>query len=378
MQNLGIYIHIPFCTSKCSYCDFYSLTGELSQVSHYTAAVCRALKEYKTPGPVVDTIYFGGGTPSVLELELIAEIMRCLRENYNVLPSAEITIEVNPGTVDKQKFGQYLKMGINRLSVGVQSTNSATLQLLGRTHTPQVALEAIKTAKKCGFANISADLIIGVHGQTNDEIKKSIADLADAGATHISAYILKIEEGTRLKTIYPGENPAEENIPQQYLYTCKMLEQAGYKQYEISNFAKDELYSRHNLKYWNCEHYLGIGPSAHSFMGGRRFSFGRSLKDFMALQSFKPAEITEETTAGDLTEYVAMRMRLTNGLVYADAAERYSTLKEKAELESIKTAAAHLAAKHPNLVLADEHRVHYTTEGMLFENHLTAALLFDD
>lgn len=377
MQTLGIYIHIPFCTSKCSYCDFYSLTGQLEHTHAYTTAVCHALAEYKAAQPVVDTVYFGGGTPSVLESGNIADIMRVLRENYNLHPNAEVTIEVNPGTVDNLKFAQYLEAGINRLSVGVQSTNAKTLKLLGRTHTPAVALDAIKTAKTSGFKNISADLIIGVPNQTDAEIAQSITDLKNAGVTHISAYILKIEEGTALKKLYPNENPAEEDIPNQYLYTCQLLEQAGYMQYEISNFAQNELYSRHNLKYWNCKNYLGIGPSAHSFVDDRRFSFGRSLEDFIDTQCFKAAEITEETTAGDLTEYIAMRMRLCEGLRYCTAEQRYSTAAEKTELSGVSAAAQRLAEKHPGFVQADAAGVRYTTQGMLFENHLTAQLLFD-
>jgi oxygen-independent coproporphyrinogen-3 oxidase len=265
---LGLYIHVPFCSKKCPYCDFFSVKYSKQGVLEFVENIKNEIKTY--PKEEIDTIYFGGGTPSILPIEFLEQVVFSINEHFMV-KTEEMTIEVNPNTVNIDNLREYKKLGFNRLSVGVQSLNDNELQFLGRQHSAEKALECIKNAKNAGFTNISADIMLGIPGQTVKNLSETIEKLQEV--QHISAYILKIEENTP----FYGNIEVDEDISADlYLFAVKKLEEMGFLQYEISNFAKKGFKSKHNLKYWKCEEYIGLGKSAHSFYGGKRY-FDRDI-----------------------------------------------------------------------------------------------------
>lgn len=278
-DSLGLYIHIPFCKRKCAYCDFYSGVPFGRGLEDYISALIKETEKWggEIKSRPIDTIYIGGGTPSVLGNK-ICDILRAVKKSFSVTEDAEITAEVNPESAEVF-LPAARRAGVNRISVGVQSGNDAMLKRLGRLHTAKKAEETVALARRLGFDNISADLMIALPESDENTLKGDLEFIAGLETEHISAYILKAEPGTPLfesGTRLPDEDQAAE----QYLKTCEYFENAGFCHYEISNFAKPGFYSRHNLKYWRDEEYLGIGPSAHSFIGGKRFYYPRDIKAF--------------------------------------------------------------------------------------------------
>lgn len=307
MNKRGLYIHVPFCLSKCPYCDFYSERYSRSLAEQYKNAALRNLSFYDD---CFDTVYFGGGTPILLSSE-ICEILNNIRRADN----AEITVEANPNVCDEQRLGELFKSGVNRISIGVQSFDDNELAFLGRRHTAEQAVKAINCSHSAGFRNISVDLMLGLEHQTKETIRRSIEILSKLPITHVSAYLLKIEDGTpfaaRTLTL-----PNDDESADLYLFTAELLEQNGFIQYEISNFAREGFESRHNLHYWHCEEYLGIGPAAHSYYNGARFCTERSLERFI---SSERQEITvTDSDAGSFEEYAMLALRLTEGLKFSD------------------------------------------------------------
>lgn len=304
----ALYIHIPFCLSKCPYCNFYSVKYEKSKAEQYKNAVIRNLKHYDNiSGNIYDTVYFGGGTPILLWQE-ICELMNYIRTS----PAAEITVEANPCCSNEENLSALLSSGVNRISFGVQSLDDSELKALGRRHSAAQAEAAIEAAYKCGFKNISADLMLGLEGQTAEGVCSNIRLLSELPVTHISAYMLKIEKGTPFAE-GSLSLPDEDSICSIYLSAAQCLESKGFKQYEISNFAKEGYQCRHNLKYWNREEYLGLGPAAHSFTHGNRFYTENDLKAFLSspIQKTIPEESSELSNA---EEYLMLRLRLTEGV----------------------------------------------------------------
>lgn len=279
MENHSIYLHIPFCQQRCGYCDFNTYAGILDLIDPYVKALIQEIefcgKGDKVP---VHTVYFGGGTPSLLEPRLISELMGSIRENFELLPKSEITLEVNPGTVDGEKLHGYLDAGINRLSLGVQSALPRELRLLDRLHGYPEAVEAVKIARAVGFENISFDLIYGLPDQRLEDWEKSLDAVLDLEPEHLSLYALTIEDGTPLR--YQVEQgfvvePDPDVVADIYEWTVEILEDLGWVQYEISNWARrdavgDVLVSRHNLQYWLNQPYFGFGAGAHGFNNGYR------------------------------------------------------------------------------------------------------------
>ncbi len=280
-NSLGIYIHVPFCRSKCPYCDFYSITDK-SFVKDYISAVCRELELWS--GKIdksVDTIYFGGGTPSVLLADDIVRILNVIRNNFR-LSNPEITIEINPADAKFLDFEKLKFFGLNRVSIGAQSISGSQLKILGRRHGVDDIKKSIDLVKVCGVTNISLDIILGVPEQKNKDIEDFADFCIDNDIPHVSAYILKIERGTPYYFNKKGlKFWDDDELADFYDYACKMLRNAGYHHYEISNFAKCGFESKHNLKYWGFDDYLGIGPSAHSFVDGQRFYYTKNLKEFI-------------------------------------------------------------------------------------------------
>lgn len=371
MKSFGIYIHVPFCESKCPYCDFYSRPPKGSgknkeeYIKEYTAGVKNRLVSYakKYGSRPVDSVYFGGGTPSVLGAEALAEILSAIKENFHVTTDAEITAEANPCSVDEEFFRALRKSGFNRLSMGLQSANGDELKLLGRRHTAEEAAEKVRLAQKCGFDNISLDLMIALPYQTEEKLKTSIEFCAALGVRHISSYILKIEENTVF-----GKRGVEalddDKTAELYLFMVKELEKHDYLQYEISNFAKKRFEARHNTRYWRDEEYLGIGPAAHSFMDGERFYFPRSLESFL-----RGEEPISDGTGGDIEEKIMLKLRLCEGLTKEDLSE----YKNGEEVFLRAKKAALMLPK--NLIHTEERKISLTAEGFLVSNSVIEFIL---
>ncbi|MCI9063380.1 MAG: oxygen-independent coproporphyrinogen III oxidase [Clostridia bacterium] len=275
MKNIGVYIHIPFCKQKCIYCDFISYADKQDKQERYVKSLIKEIQQWRIENKdtEIDTIYIGGGTPSYLDSEYILEILDQFKEK--ILPNAEITIEVNPGTVNTKKLEDYKRAGINRLSIGLQSTNNRLLNLMGRIHSFEEFQETYKQSRKVGFDNINVDLMIGLPTQTIQDIKKSLDEIINLDPEHISVYSLIVEENTIMqKLIDEGtlKLPDEELERNMYWYVKNTLELNGYNHYEISNFSKPGFESKHNMNCWNQKEYKGFGIAAHSYINNNRFS----------------------------------------------------------------------------------------------------------
>lgn len=305
----GIYIHVPFCIKKCRYCDFYSVT-DLSLAEEYTKAAVRNISQITDK---FDTVYFGGGTPSLLSAEQISEILSAAK----IAPNAEISMECNPNSVTENYLKEIYSAGVNRLSFGVQSFCNTELKMLGRLHTAEEAIAAINSAHSVGFENISADIMLAVSGQTKENLRQSLDVLGTLPLTHVSAYMLKVEEGTPLsrdKRLL-AEIPDEDCTAEMYLLAVRKLESMGFEQYEISNFAKNNFECRHNLKYWRCEEYYGIGPAAHSFVNGERYCCPKNIADFISAEV--QGKVTLEN-GGSESEKAMLSLRLTKEGIAAE------------------------------------------------------------
>lgn len=366
---LSIYIHIPFCKSKCPYCDFYSARprGE-SALEQYEKAVCARLFSYgeKYGRPEVGTVYFGGGTPSVFGAQRLCRVLDAVRASFCVRVDAEITAECNPGDVDSEFFKTLAAGGFNRISMGMQSANADELRVLGRRHDAETVRRAAQAAREAGIGNISVDLMLALPHSSCETLGRSIDFCAALGADHVSAYILKIEPGTAFAAQAETLGlPDEDGAADQYLFAADRLKALGYDQYEISNFARPGCESRHNLQYWRCGEYLGLGPAAHSFVDGRRFYFPRDLTGFLA--GDEPAD---DGPGGAFPEYAMLALRLTEGLRRKDCIKRFAD--GAAQYEAVRSAAAWLPK---SLVSADHERIALTAEGFLVSNTILAEIL---
>ena len=318
---LGIYIHVPFCRSKCQYCDFYSITGRDDRLlDGYLDAVCTHIKEAGPLAPdyVVDTIYFGGGTPTFFGADGMAAILTTIRKAFKVLSNAEITFEANPDSVSDRLLRRLRSEGFNRVSLGIQCDNDEILKKLGRPHTYAQAVAAVQRIRKFGFKNLSVDLMYGLPGQDLPAWERTLNNVLKLQPEHISCYGLKVEEGTPLYEYQEYCNLADDDMQaDMYLSAVEILRQHGYRQYEISNFCRKGNVSRHNLKYWNGDPYLGFGPNASSDFGGSRFTIVRDLKAYIegikrggqVLQEVQ--EIASRERAG---EHIMMRLRTAAGI----------------------------------------------------------------
>ena len=320
-KRLGVYIHIPFCASKCGYCDFCSLAGKDKLMHYYQDALliqiqetAPRLKEY-----LFDTVYFGGGTPSYYGAKRIVEILDELKYTNQLLRSAEITVECNPDSVRSKELRMLRKAGVNRLSMGAQSANDALLKLIGRRHTWHQVEMAFRRARKAGFKNISIDLIYGLPYQTREDWADSLMRTIALKPAHISCYGLRLEEGTPLYEEFEGSDaiPSEDDQADMYLFAVDLLERHGYKQYEISNFARKGYESRHNLKYWRLQDYIGFGAAAHSNLGSLRYSYTRNVRQYISgvLGEKNIIDEQEELTAFHrAAEYLMLGMRTNRGI----------------------------------------------------------------
>ena len=336
MKELGFYLHIPFCKSKCIYCDFNSFAQKDDCIEPYIKAVKKEIEEYakQNKDVLIKTIYIGGGTPSYIKEKYIKEIIETIRSNFEIIPNAEITIEINPGTVNRRKLNTYYKAGINRLSIGLQSTNDKLLKQLGRVHDFEDFLETLRLANTIGFSNISADCMIGLPNQTIYDVEETLNVLINLRLTHISVYSLIVEPNTPLeKKINSGELklPDEEIERYMYWFAKRKLEENGYLHYEISNFAKPLFRSKHNLDCWNQKEYKGFGVSASSYENEIRYTNISSIEKYvenMQNGQFKKNYIVEEKQDREvmMKEYMLLGLRKITGVSINQFRKKFGTI----------------------------------------------------
>ena len=362
---IGLYLHIPFCRSKCPYCDFYSMRGNAAQTDAYAAALCRKISESaETLQRKADSLYIGGGTPSALGADCLKALVIQAKTDF-LTEDAEITVECNPYGLAPDFFAVLAEAGVNRISLGLQSAVDSERRALGRLSDADTVRAAVLAAQKAGILNISLDVMLGIPHQTTQTLAETLDFCLSLGVPHLSAYILKIEAGTpfekRRDTL---ELPDDDQTADLYLQLCETLKQNGILQYEISNFARPGYESRHNLKYWHCEEYLGLGPSAHSFLNGRRFYYPRDLRGFLAGKPPVP-----DGTGGDFTEYAMLALRLCEGLSEENVQTRFG----HGIPQEMRSRAVPLAAH--GLLVSDESGIRLTRTGFLVSNAVLAELL---
>ncbi len=320
-RHLGVYIHIPFCASKCGYCDFYSLAGCDKLMGKYQDALVKHIHEAaSTMAPYyVDTIYFGGGTPSYFGGKRIAAIFNALKREAKVLKTAEVTVECNPDSVKRRDLDVMRKEGVNRISLGVQSASDDLLKIIGRRHNFTQVKKSVENIRAAGYDNLSMDLIYGLPNQTKGDWAETLARVLDLEPDHLSCYGLKLEEGTPMYRDYKDSPviPSDDDQADMYLYTVETLNHYGYQQYEVSNFARRGKASRHNMKYWDMDDYLGFGPGAHSCIGNTRYSFVRDLDGYIRGVTQDGNILDEYEKLDELdraSEYLMLGMRRSRGI----------------------------------------------------------------
>lgn len=372
---LELYVHIPFCVRKCQYCDFLSGPSDEETKDRYIEALLKEIRAAEhTEDYEIVSVFIGGGTPSALKAEAIASIMRTLQEQFFFCEDAEVTIEANPGTVDLEKLTIYRNVGINRLSLGLQSTDAEELKLLGRIHSYEEFLKSYEWAREAGFSNINIDLMFAIPGQTGEAWRQHLYQVAELNPEHISAYSLIIEEGTP----FAEQNldlPDEDTEYQMYEGTAEILERYGYRQYEISNYAKQGYMCRHNAGYWQRREYLGFGLGASSLYGGMRFSNTHQMQEYLK-ESRNPDQIRQDVTVLSrnerIEEFMFLGLRMTEGIsekkfeenfdvrlmdVYGDILQKY---EETGFMEHIET------------------KWRLTRKGIHVSNHILADFLLDE
>ena len=325
-ENIGLYVHIPFCIKKCNYCDFCSSSASEEQRKAYLCALENEMTEYKEQGISVDSIFFGGGTPSLLSADEFSGLCEAMHKSFKILPGAEFTVEANPKTVTPEKLLAYKRAGVNRLSIGMQSIHENELKTLGRIHNHSEFIESYSMAKDAGINNINVDVMYGIPHQTKESFSKTLSELVKISPEHISCYGLIIEEGTpffEAKDSLPL--PTEDDECDMYYHASEVLSSSGYSHYEISNYAKPGYECRHNLKYWRDEEYLGLGLAAHSYYGGKRFSNSCRNDEYYADSRAKYRRKERDTVGKNAFEYAMLRLRLKEGVCHSEYERLFSS-----------------------------------------------------
>lgn len=327
-ERIGIYLHIPFCLQKCFYCDFPSYSGILDRQDEYTAALCREITGF-ADGYFADTVYFGGGTPTLLRIENIQAVLEAVQKKFLLTDDCEITIECNPGTVDTEKLKALYCLGIHRLSIGMQATDDQVLKRLGRIHSAQDAIHCVESARKAGFQNISLDLMYGLPGQNVSDWADTLQNALKLRPEHFSCYALKVEEGTPFASI-PIILPDDDMIRDMYDLTVGVLEQAGYLRYEISNFALKGFASRHNEKYWKCQDFVGFGAGAYSCFCGKRYANTADVSDYIQHSAGEKRVIYQEDLSQKdrMSEFMFLGLRTESGVDLSAFASRFGVRAE--------------------------------------------------
>lgn len=359
-DSLGLYIHIPFCKSKCPYCSFYSLESKEELKNFYVQKVCSELRKWgNNLNKYVDTIYFGGGTPSLLKAEKIIDILKSIKKSFHVV-YPEITMEVNPADYKSVDFEKLKFEGFNRISIGAQSLDNNELKILGRRHNVDDVFSTYEFIKKSGISNISFDFIVGIPGQSFESLNRIIDFCRENNVTHVSIYLLKIEENTPYYYNKSLLNFISDDICSDfYLYISEEMEKLGYNHYEISNFAIPGKESKHNLKYWNLEEYLGIGPSAHSLIKNERFYYKNNIYEFNS-----KGKIIREGFGGTEEEYIMLKLRLSEGIKIDQYEKKFRNPFPKSYFEKISN---YQALK---LVKFNKNEIKLTKKGFLLSNKI--------
>ncbi len=377
MMKIGLYIHIPFCLQKCLYCDFPSHANLASLYESYVAALCReisglggVLSEY-----VIDTIYIGGGTPTVLSTACLKQILQQVHTSFVIEKNAEISIEANPGTVDYEKLFALRTAGVNRISFGVQTFSDQLLLSIGRIHSAAEAVEAVHMAKQAGFSDINIDLMYGLPKQSVQDLRESIAQAVALDVTHISAYGLKVEDGTPFATMHSQGAlalPEEEIDEAMYELTTELLPANGFMRYEISNFAKVGYECRHNLKYWQYEPYIGVGAAAHSFWQQERLANINEVERYITTvaSGALPIQERDKPEMGTaMAEYVFLTLRTVQGL----SVTAFNQMFHTDFFHHYDDVVATLINK--KLIVATDTRIYLTPVGMKYGNVVFGAFL---
>ena len=376
-RSLGIYVHIPFCIRKCNYCDFCSFPSGDEEKSAYVSALTKNIHELsdKFSDRIVDSIFFGGGTPTCLNADQLCSILETIKCHYNVDPDAEITTECNPATADYTYMASLKSGGFNRLSLGVQSANDNELKLLGRLHNFSDFEKTYNSAIRSGFSNINLDIMFGIPDQTEASFENTLRKIISLSPTHISAYSLKIEPNTRFykeraSLTLPGED-SEYNM---YKQAYDILGQNGYGHYEISNYAMAGFESKHNLKYWNCDDYIGFGISAHSCIGRNRYSTISSIDAYIGsiLQNnYSDIYSLEESLSPESfsEEYIMMRMRLRDGLSKDEYYQKFSHPLNKKYIDRMSR---FIKSGH---IINSDNRYCFSLDGMYISNYILSEIL---
>ncbi len=377
MKTLGIYVHIPYCVSKCPYCDFYSVTDNRMQ-DRYINALLLNMEDYSkhTSGYDIDTVFIGGGTPTVLSPSKLSKIIGGISDNFTLRRDAEITVEMNPATLKRSALRSLRSAGVNRLSIGMQSANEEELKMLGRVHDYRQFEECYSDARRAGFDNINVDIMYGIPGQTHKTLAETLASVIKLDPEHISLYGLKIEENT---PFYGREKelslPDEDTEADMYQRSVKILSDAGYQQYEISNFSKPGRTCLHNLKYWNCEEYLGFGASAHSYFRNHRFATVRDIATYVEAMEYPSHDVKlisedyEIRPQERLGEYVMLRLRLKEGIDTDVFAERFGLSFERMFGKYLKVYVA------GGFMEKAGRFYRFTPRGMYVSNYILSAML---
>ncbi len=374
-NTLGLYLHIPFCRSKCDYCDFYSVANRADRMDDYQKALLKHIAETAplAKKQVVNSVYIGGGTPTWYGERRLRELLSAVKKRFNVARDAEITLEANPDSADYKTLVRLRRAGVNRLSLGMQSSNDDELEAVGRPHKFYQVKEAVAAARKAKIKNLNLDLIYGLPGQTPEHWIQTVEDALALEPEHLSCYGLTVEEGTPLaKRVAEGlVLPDDDQLADRYLWTVDRLAEAGYEQYEVSNFAKPGYQSRHNLKYWMGEPYVGLGAAAHSDFGGCRYSFVRDLDGYIrgVLEGGKLLDEMDRIPQRERgNEYLMLRMRTTHGIEEWEYRREYYM--------NFDPIAAKLSEyEQKGWATRSGRRWHFTPEGFLLSNRLIGELL---
>lgn len=369
---LGLYIHIPFCVSKCNYCDFNSFKLNKELKHRYIKDLKKEMLLYKDEfiEKEITSVFLGGGTPSILESEEISEIFFHIKSNFNIRKDAEITIECNPGTLSKEKLITMKDLGINRLSIGLQATQDNHLKYIGRIHTYEEFVKNYKEALDIGFKNINIDLMYALPNQNFDEWKESLEKIVKLNPSHISAYSLILEEGTKLYDMHEKnefEMIDEDTDIKMYNYTINYLKEHGYNQYEISNYAKSGFECNHNILYWKCNHYIGLGPGASGYINNYRYNNLESLNDYheKLLNNEKPIDFIDELSVEDkIQEKIFMGLRMNEGIKFDEFKDKFD-LDFKARFKDVLK-----RLKENKLIIEDEFGIKFTQEGREISNSI--------
>lgn len=371
MEELGIYIHIPFCKQKCFYCDFCSFANKNEIQGKYVETVINEIKNITHKEKyTVTTIYLGGGTPSILNPDYIKSILQEIKSSFEILDDAEITIEINPGTVNEEKLKKYKEYGINRLSIGLQSANDKILKNIGRIHDYKQFEETFFYARKCGFKNINVDLMIGLPTQAIEDVKQTLEKIIQKNPEHISVYSLIIEEGTIIEKLI-NENklqlPDEETERIMYWTVVNELKENGYNQYEISNFSKKTYESKHNTNCWKQKQYIGLGTSAHSYLNKKRYSNTNNIEEY--IKNIQENNISKNITIHEeqiekstMNEYMLLGLRMIQGININEFKQKFKTdptIKYKEILEKLQK---------ENLIQKTKTSIKLTKQGIDFGN----------